>query len=55
MTQIKCNHSTTFKAQVALTACMGHKVLAELAEHFGVHPIRLQRETEFAEAVADVS
>jgi len=50
MTRIKRNHSTTFKAQVALTACMGHKALAELAEHFGVHPTRSQGKAESAEA-----
>jgi hypothetical protein len=50
MTRIKRDHSMTFKAQVALTACMGHKALAESAEHIGVHPTRSQGKAEFAEA-----
>ena len=32
------NHSTAFKAKVALTAIRGEKTLAELAEQFDVHP-----------------
>lgn len=32
------NHSPTFKAQVAVAALKGDKTLAELAQHFDVHP-----------------
>jgi len=32
------NHSPTFKAQVAIATPNGEKTLAELAQHFDVHP-----------------
>ena len=32
------NHSSNFKAKVALAALKGDKTLAELAEQFDVHP-----------------
>ncbi len=32
------NHSSAFKAKVALVAIKGEKTLAELAEQFDVHP-----------------
>jgi transposase-like protein len=35
------NHGATFKAQVALAAVKGDKTLAELAEHFQVHPTQI--------------
>ncbi len=31
-------HSSAFKAKVAIAAVKGGKTLAELAEHFDVHP-----------------
>jgi transposase len=32
------NHSPTFKAKVALAAIKGDRTIAQLAEHFDVHP-----------------
>ena len=32
------NHSSAFKAKVALAAVKGERTLAELAEQFDVHP-----------------
>lgn len=32
------NHSATFKAKVALAAIRGDRTLAQLTEHFAVHP-----------------
>lgn len=32
------NHSPAFKAKVALAAVQGDRTLAELAQHFDVHP-----------------
>ena len=36
------NHSSAFKAKVALAAARGDKTLAELAEHYDVHPNQIQ-------------
>jgi len=32
------NHSPAFKAKVALAAIKGDRTIAQLAEHFDVHP-----------------
>lgn len=36
------NHSSAFKAKVALAAVKGDRTLAELAEQFDVHPNQIQ-------------
>jgi len=41
MKRTRRNHGASFKAQVALAAVKGDKTLAELAEHFRVHPTQL--------------
>ena len=41
MKRTRRNHGAAFKAQVALAAVKGDKTLAELAEHFCVHPTHL--------------
>jgi len=35
------NHGGDFKAKVALAAIKGDKTVAELAEHFAVHPTQI--------------
>ena len=35
------NQGAEFKAKVAVAGCKGDKTLAELAEHFGVHPTQI--------------
>lgn len=36
--RIRRNHSSTLKAKVALAAIKGDKTVAELAQHFDLHP-----------------
>jgi transposase-like protein len=36
------NHSSAFKAKVALAAVKGDRTLAELAEQFDIHPNQIQ-------------
>ncbi len=36
------NHSPSFKAKVAMAAIRGDKTLAELAQHYDVHPNQIQ-------------
>ena len=49
------NHGSAFKAKVALAALRGDKTLAELAEHFELHPTQISSwKQQLLEGVADV-
>ena len=49
------NHSGAFKAKVALAALKGDKTLAELAQHFDVHPNQITSwRGQFLEGAAGV-
>ena len=55
MKRSRRHHGAAFKAQVALAAVRGDKTLAELAEHFGVHPTQITEwKRHLLERVADV-
>jgi len=41
MRRTRRNHGATFKAQVALAAVRGDKTVAELVEHFQIHPTQI--------------
>jgi transposase-like protein len=49
------NHSSTFKAKVALAAIKGDQTLAQLAERFDVHPQQItQWKAQLLEKAGDV-
>ncbi|MEY9365348.1 transposase [Bradyrhizobium yuanmingense] len=49
------HHAPAFKAKVALAAIKGEMTLAQLAEHFDVHPNQItQWKAQLQEAAADV-
>ncbi len=43
MSKNRRNHSTVFKAKVALEAIKGEKTMSELADQFGLHPTQIQQ------------
>jgi transposase len=55
MRRTRRNHAPGFKAKVALAAIKGDKTLAELAEHFDVHPNQISEwKQQLQESAADV-
>ena len=49
------HHAPAFKAKVALAAIKGEMTLAQLAEHFDVHPNQItQWKSQLQEAAAEV-
>ena len=49
------NHTPAFKAKVALAAIKGEMTLAQLAEHFDVHPNQITTwKTQLLEGASDV-
>ena len=55
MRRTRRNHAPGFKAKVALAAIKGDKTLAELAEHFDVHPNQISEwKQQLQESAADL-
>jgi len=55
MRRTRRNHAPGFKAKVALAAIRGDKTLAELAEHFDVHPNQISEwKQQLLESAPDV-
>lgn len=55
MKRTRRNHAPGFKAKVALAAIKGDKTLAELAEHFDVHPNQISDwKQQLQDSAADV-
>ncbi len=51
--RVRRNHTGALKAKVALAAIRGRKTLAELAQHFDVHPNQFTK-TQLLEGAAEV-
>jgi len=55
MRRTRRNHAPGFKAKMALAAIRGDKTLAELAEHFDVHPNQIPEwKQQLLESAPDV-
>ena len=55
MRRTRRNHVPGFKAKVALAAIKGDKTMAELVEHFDVHPSQISDwKQQLQESAADV-
>ncbi len=53
--RLRRNHTPAFKAKVALAAIKGEMTLAQLAEHFDVHPNQITTwKAQLQEGAADV-